>query len=75
MGRLKSLIHKGLELRYSLRPDDQRVIIINDKVVGVEKKLIDKLVFNSLMHSLIVHTTGINRHYQEVNTDAENIYN
>lgn len=69
------MIHKELELQYSLRPDGQGVIIINDKVVGVEKRLIDKLVFNSLMHYLIVHTTGINRHYQEVNTDAENICN
>lgn len=69
------MIIKGLELQFSLRPSGQRVIIINDKVVGVEKKLIDKLVFNSLMHYLIVHTNGVNRHYQEVITDAENICN
>ena len=72
---VKKAGYKGLELQYSLRRDGQRDLIINGKVVGVEKKLIDKLGFNSLTHYVYAHMTGINRDYQEVLTDAEKIWN
>ena len=72
---VKKAGYKGLELQYSLRRDGQRDLIINGKVVGVEKKLIDKLGFNSLTHYVYAHMTGIDRDYQEVLTDAEKIWN
>ena len=67
--------YKGLELQYSMRLDGQRDIIVNDKAVGEEKQLIEKLGFNSLTHYVYAHMTEIDRDYKEVLADAEKIWN
>jgi len=72
---VKNAGYKGLEFQYSMRLDGERDIIVNDKVVGVEKQLIEKLGFNSLTHYVFAHMTGIDRDYNDVVEDAVKIWN